>query len=61
MKIFDIWFWKYIFRKADDPTYTSYWKRFICRWNFHPCGEWYYNPGGFEPDHSCKECGDLIG
>jgi hypothetical protein len=61
--IFDIYFWKYLFEKTpEDYMYTFRDKisRFICRWNFHPCGSIYYNPGGCEPDGHCKHCGDLI-
>lgn len=58
--IFNIRFWKYLLRKADDPTYTSKWRRFWCRWNFHPNGTWYYNPCGYEPNYTCKDCGDQI-
>ena len=60
IKILDHWFWWYLFQPPDDKNYTSWWSRFRCRWNFHPCGSVYYNPGGFEPDDSCKNCGDLI-
>lgn len=36
-------------------------ERLICRWRGHPKGEVYYNPGGDEPDHHCKTCGENIG
>lgn len=61
--IFDKYFWIYLFEKRPDDyilTFRDKINRFICRWNFHPCGSVYYNPGGFEPDGHCKNCGDLI-
>lgn len=36
-------------------------RRLICRLRGHPSGEIYYNPGGLEPDHRCKDCGEEIG
>lgn len=36
-------------------------RRLICRLRGHPNGEIYYNPGGDEPDHRCKDCGEEIG
>lgn len=36
-------------------------ERLLCRMRGHPNGEIYYNPGGFEPDHRCKDCGEEIG
>lgn len=36
-------------------------RRLICRLRGHPEGEIYYNPGGDEPDHRCKNCGEEIG
>lgn len=57
---FDRWWYKYLFAKADDPTYCSWVHRLWCRMNGHPSGCWYYNANGFEPDYTCKECGDEI-
>lgn len=37
------------------------WKRAVCRFLGHPAGVWFYNPGGFEPDMTCKNCGDDLG
>ena len=57
---FDKYFWKYLLGKADDPKYCSKWHRFWCRAAGHPTGPWYHNMGGYEPDMSCKECGDEL-
>ena len=63
----DIYFYQYLFEKADNPNWCSdnsiidWWKRLLCRIKHHPRGEIYYNPGGYEPDGRCKDCGDNIG
>jgi len=55
---FDYYWWKYVFEK---PCYGSSWLRSIwCRINKHPRGPVYYNPTGFEPDMTCKDCGDEL-
>jgi hypothetical protein len=69
--IFKIWgipdYLVYLFSKADNPGWCSdnkavdFYERLKCRIKFHPCGEIYYNPGGYEPDARCKNCGDIIG
>lgn len=57
---------KYLFAKADNPRWSSdnliidWFIRLKCRIKHHPCGSIYYNPGGYEPDGRCKDCGDLI-
>lgn len=53
-------FWKYIFEK---PTIieTSYKTIILCRLKGHPNGEIFYNSGGLEPDHRCKNCLEIIG
>lgn len=60
MKWFSIWFWKYLFEKADNPHYCSKWTRFWCRAGGHKEGPIYYNIGGMEPDWRCKKCGDYL-
>jgi len=57
----DIYFYQYLFRKGDNPDFCSWWERLKCRFNNHPCGCIYYNPGGYEPDGRCINCGDEIG
>jgi hypothetical protein len=67
IKLFDIYFHYYLFRKADNLLWCSdnriidWWKRLKCRINNHPCGCIYYNPSGYEPDGRCINCGDEIG
>lgn len=61
VNLFDIWFWKYMLRRADDPGYCSWFSRLTCRFRGHPCGTWYYNAGRLEPDNRCKDCGDDLG
>ena len=53
-------FYQYLFRKFDDPQWCSWWEHLKCRINGHPCGSIFYNPGGYEPDGRCKNCGDNI-
>lgn len=58
------WFFRswyqYLFQKADDPTFTTWYNRLWCRINGHPHGTIYYNINGTEPDCRCKECGDEL-
>lgn len=51
-----------------DPNWYRYllkpWKGFRvlwCRMRGHPYGVVWYNPGGFEPDMTCKNCGEDLG
>jgi hypothetical protein len=53
-------FWKYIFEKPKEHQ-TSRKTIIWCRLRGHPDGEIFYNPGGMEPDHRCKNCLELIG
>jgi hypothetical protein len=64
LKYFTIWWWQYIF--APLSNYQRLYeispiKVFVCRWKGHPNGEIYYNIGGDEPDHHCKDCEDDLG
>lgn len=54
IKWVDPWWWKYLFEKPFDIT------KFWCRIRGHPMGPIYYNPGGWEPDNHCKNCGDEL-
>lgn len=36
-------------------------KIIICRIKGHPNGIIYYNPGGWEPNTHCKDCGEDLG
>ncbi len=58
---FHISFWKYLLEKGPTRHYCSRWHRFWCRAAGHPEGPWYYNMGGYEPDMTCKGCGDELG
>jgi hypothetical protein len=44
-----------------EPGCAPYPRVVWCRFRGHPRGEVYYNPGGLEPDHSCRDCGETIG
>jgi len=63
---FNIYFYQYLFRKADNPKWISdnifidCLNRLKCRFNNHSCGSIYYSPGGYEPDGRCINCGDGI-
>ena len=57
---FRLSWWKYLLEKGD-PTYCSRWHRFWCRAAGHPEGVWWHNMGGYEPDMTCKGCGDDLG
>ena len=64
--LFNIYFYQYLFEKPTSPGRCSdnkiidWWERLKCRWNHHPCGSIYFNPGGEAPDDRCKHCGDYI-
>lgn len=50
------WEWyRYLFKN------NSGWKNILCRAKGHPCGVWYYNPIGFEPDMRCINCDEDLG
>ena len=63
---FDRYFYQYLFMKADNPKWSSnnpikdWWNRIVCRWDNHSCGAIFYNPGGYEPDGRCINCGDEL-
>lgn len=57
---FTLYWWEYLFWKADEPDYCSWPVRLWCRMRGHPAGPIWYNPGAFEPDMRCKNCGDVI-
>ena len=61
MKWFTKEWWNYLLEKPKDSSYTNWWVRFHCRRKGHPCGPWYHNIGGLEPDMHCKHCGDYLG
>lgn len=64
--------WRYLFRdwKGRWQSPHAIWmqlydesslQRLVCRLRGHPNGEVYYNSYGDEPDHHCKDCGEIIG
>jgi hypothetical protein len=57
---FDRSWYQYLFAKFDDPGWCPWYEHLWCRMNGHPAGQIYFNPGGYEPDYRCKECGDEI-
>lgn len=52
-------FLKYLFGKKS-PDY-NWFEVLKCRWNSHPKGVYWYNMNGYEPDMTCKGCGDNLG
>lgn len=56
--------WGYIFGPMNG-RYSDEWFWRIrivwCRIRNHPAGVVWYNPGGFEPDMICKNCGEDLG
>ena len=53
-----IWY-QYLFEQPWHDKLTF--RMIVCRIKGHPNGEVFYNAGGLEPDHSCKDCGEDIG
>ena len=52
--------WRYLLARRHDRD-VPWWRVIRCRWLGHPAGIVFYNPGGLEPDTTCRECGDNIG
>ncbi len=49
-------FWTYLLARRN-PDFS--WPQvFACRWRGHPAGVVYFNAGAYEPDMTCKGCGD---
>lgn len=53
--------WAYALSPPSGYGDTSRWCAFWCRWRGHPAGVWFYNPGAYEADMHCKNCGDDLG
>lgn len=57
--------WRYWFREGHwrwgRLTEETRIQRILCRLRGHPNGQVFYNPNGYEPDTSCKDCGEEIG
>lgn len=41
--------------------FSNYLSRCRCRWRGHPAGVVWMNVGGFEPDMTCRGCGEDLG
>lgn len=52
--------WQYLLEPRKDKE-VPWIKVIICRWQGHPAGIIFYNPGGLEPDYTCRGCGDDLG
>lgn len=58
---FYLGFYQYLFSNLDwCEGYLHKIKVVVCRIKGHPRGPIYYNVNGFEPDMSCKDCGDEV-
>jgi hypothetical protein len=58
-----LWFtpswWKYLL--APSKWNEASWFDVIkCRMFGHPPGPYWYNPHGYEPDWTCRGCGDFL-
>jgi hypothetical protein len=53
--------WRYVFESRDRGNKTPFLRVAWCRIKGHPRGEVYFNAGGYEPDHRCKDCSEVIG
>jgi len=66
LRWFDLSWWQYL---LDTRVSTRFppkygwlgWGRLWCRIQGHRSGVIWFNPGGFEPDMHCKNCGDDLG
>lgn len=56
-------FWAYVLKrnKNNEPGLRSYFISAICRFKGHSCGVVWFRIGGFEPDMTCKNCGEDLG
>ena len=69
IKYFLISIYEFIFIKEfrqcvlskHEPDYGIKLHAMICRIEGHPHGVIWYNVNGFEPDMTCKNCGDDLG
>lgn len=62
--LFSKWWYCYVFEKPRygwrEYTLRENLSTIYCRMRGHPCGPVYYNSTGYEPDMSCKNCGDEL-
>lgn len=62
MKWFRFDWYKYLFSNLSefDDGYFHKLQVIYCRMKGHPAGPVWYNPSGWEPDMTCKNCGDQL-
>ena len=53
--------WHYLLIDLDTKGCCTKWEHIKCRMKGHPNGIVYINPGGYEPDTTCKDCGEELG
>ena len=56
--------WKYVVEHVEfynNDNELFFFQHMWCRATGHPCGVWFYNMGGYEPDIHCQYCGDDLG
>ncbi len=61
-KWLSISWYQYLFtdlKWADDGRFHKL-EVILCRIKGHPRGRVFFNAGGWEPDNSCKDCGDEL-
>jgi len=66
MRPLRFWFyaawWRYLLGKSNnrwpDRGLGAYLRRVVCRARGHPAGIVFFNPGGLEPNMSCRNCGE---
>lgn len=58
MRWFTKSWWQYLLEPKSNSSDSNRFTIILCRIEGHPCGVWYYNPTGLEPDMTCKNCGD---
>mgnify|MGYP001062513248 CR=1 FL=1 len=58
---FTFGWWQYLFEKKNSDYDYSWWTVIKCRISGHKCGVYWYTSTGFEPDMTCKGCGDDLG
>lgn len=56
---FTLEWWRYLLSKKSSDY--SWWTVIKCRITAHKCGVVFYRSYGFEPDMTCKVCGDDLG
>ncbi len=55
------WTWRDEYVTNHVGRWLNYLSRCKCRATGHPCGVYFYNAGGMEPDMRCRGCGEDLG